>query len=263
MLLNTASFTDYIPLITVLVIIVAVIVAILIIRQKVRSFSKSMFGTDSLTEGINKAKTNLSETPRSLHAMTSVYLPLIKKDFPQFDYELYKNKAQSLLRNYLYSISQKRVLDLGVDSSITLKNNLRGIIEDLNSRDISHTFEEVVIHATEVSRYIKNGATVTVLFEISISCYDYIKNADGKITVGSDTQKKQSVFEVGLVYIQDESKVYHTGESMGIHCPNCGAPITNLGNKTCEYCGSAVVEINTRAWKFDSVNEQTVGKRSF
>ena len=38
-------------------------------------------------------------------------------------------------------------------------------------------------------------------------------------------------------------------------CPNCGAPVTVLGAKVCEYCGSAVREINRYAWSFDRIYE--------
>ncbi|MCD8025431.1 MAG: zinc-ribbon domain-containing protein, partial [Clostridiales bacterium] len=58
-------------------------------------------------------------------------------------------------------------------------------------------------------------------------------------------------------------KVDTNGESVGVNCPNCGAPIKNLGKKFCEYCGTAVTEVNIRAWKFDSITEQTVGRRQY
>ena len=43
------------------------------------------------------------------------------------------------------------------------------------------------------------------------------------------------------------------GEGLGLSCPHCGAPVRNLGQKFCEYCGSGVIEVNTRVWKFNSV----------
>ena len=49
----------------------------------------------------------------------------------------------------------------------------------------------------------------------------------------------------------------------GKFCPNCGAPIKNLGHKFCDYCGTSIVEVNVRSWKFDSVKEQTVQRRQY
>ena len=38
-------------------------------------------------------------------------------------------------------------------------------------------------------------------------------------------------------------------------CPNCGAPIRSLGSKVCEFCGTAVQEVNHYAWSFDKIYE--------
>ena len=38
-------------------------------------------------------------------------------------------------------------------------------------------------------------------------------------------------------------------------CPNCGAPVTNLGAKFCEYCGAGIVELNVHAWSFENIEE--------
>ena len=46
-----------------------------------------------------------------------------------------------------------------------------------------------------------------------------------------------------------------TDGALGITCPNCGAPITNLGAKFCEYCGAGVVELNVHAWSFENIEE--------
>lgn len=239
-----------------------VLIGIVAIKRKFRDVSRSMFGTDSFIDGINKQKQEMSETPRSLHAMTSVYLPHIMRDFPQFDYELYKNKAKSLLRSYFTAVQTKKVSALAEECSLTLKNYVQGIIEDLNSRNVKQIFSEVVIHDVQIARYIKTGATVTILFELSVGHFSYIEDNDGTVVFGDKTLKQQSVYEIGLVYVQDADKV-GAAEGVGINCPNCGAPIKNLGLKFCEYCGTSVVEVNIRAWKFDSVHEQTMSKRQY
>ncbi|MEE1318808.1 MAG: zinc ribbon domain-containing protein [Ruminococcus sp.] len=242
--------------------VIAIFIAVFRIVKKIRRVSRSLFGTDSIIEGISKQKTQMSETPRSLHAMTSVYLPLINKDFPSFDYELYKNKAKSLLRSYFTAIETKKSTALAEECSQALKNNVQGIIEDLNSRNVKQFFNESVIHDVQISRYIKTGSTVTILFVLSVGQYAYIEDENGKVVFGDKNLKNQTVYEVSLVYVQDIDKV-GADSGLGINCPNCGAPIKNLGMKFCEYCGTGVVEVNERAWKFNSVNEQTTGRRSY
>lgn len=256
------STSVIITLIIIAALVLAVLVGVVAIKHKLRDVSRSLFGTDNFIDGVNRQKEQMSETPRSLHAMTSVYLPQIMRDFPQFDYELYKNKAKSLLRSYFTAVQTKKVSSLSEECSVTLKNYVQGIIEDLNARNVKQIFREVVIHDVQIARYIKTGATVTILFELSVGHYSYIEDENGSVVFGDKALKQQSVYEVGLVYIQNAEK-FGAAEAVGINCPNCGAPITNLGSKFCEYCGTSIVESNERAWRFDSVREQTTSKRQY
>ena len=58
-----------------------------------------------------------------------------------------------------------------------------------------------------------------------------------------------------MIYIQDEDAVRGTAASgAGLSCPHCGAPVKQLGSKTCAYCGMAVAELNLRVWKFGTVS---------
>lgn len=252
----------FMPLILIAVVAIIILCVVVAISNKIKEVSRSLFGTNSFVEGLNKQKEQMSETPRSLHSMTAIYLPNILRDFPEFDYDLYKNKAKSLLRSYFTAVSTKKASALTEECSLTLKNYVQGVIEDLNSRNVTQVFNQSVIHDIEISRYIKNGATVTILFVASVGQYSYIEDENGKVVFGDKNLKQQTVYEIGLVYVQDVDKV-EGSEGLGINCPNCGAPIKNLGHKFCDYCGTSIVEVNTRAWKFDSVKEQTVSRRQY
>lgn len=247
-------------------IVIAAVSGFVIVRYKIKKFSRAVFGTDSLIEGINGTKQNqemMRETPRSLHGMTSVYLPMIKKDFPEFEYELYRSKTNSLLRSYFNAVASKQVSLIAEETSLTLKNNTQGIIDDLNSQNVTQNFDEINLYDTQIARYIKNGKTVSIVFETAVGYYSYTTDSDGKVVFGSRENKMQTVYEVELVYIQDADSIKSQVTALGINCPNCGAPIKNLGEKFCEYCGTGVQEINIRAWKFDSIKEQTLQKRQF
>ena len=253
---------SFMPLILIAVIAIIILCVVVAIRNKIREVSRSLFGTNSFVEGINQQKEQMSETPRSLHSMTSIYLPNILKDFPEFDYELYKNKAKSLLRSYFTAVSTKKASALTEECSLTLKNYVQGVIEDLNVTNTKQVFSQTVIHDIEIARYIKTGATVTIVFVASVGQYSYIEDATGKVVFGDKDIKLQTVYEIGLVYVQDVDRV-EGNEALGINCPNCGAPIKNLGYKFCDYCGTSIVEVNARAWKFDSVKEQTTQRRQY
>ncbi|HCA05521.1 MAG TPA: hypothetical protein DEO32_06465 [Ruminococcaceae bacterium] len=258
------DFASFIPLITVLVIIGAVCAGAFAVRSKLRGISREMFGTDSFIKGYKDQKKQVSESPLSVRSMTSIYLPQIHQDFPDFDYELYRQKAESVLRSYFTAVSSKNVLALAEECSNTLKNSVTGIIEDLERRDVTQVFAENVIHDVQIARYIKDGATVTVLFNASVGQYSYLEDKDGKVVLGSRDFKHQTIYEIALVYVQDARKMGVGADSgIGLNCPNCGAPIRNLGQKFCEHCGSGVIEANTRVWSFDSIKEQTRGKTAY
>ena len=99
-------------IISVSIVVLAIAIIVTVIVSKIRHLSRTLFGTSSLIEGIQGVKEDqeqMRETPRSLHGMTSVYMPMIKKDFPELDVEQYMNKTRSLLRNYFSAVESKRL----------------------------------------------------------------------------------------------------------------------------------------------------------
>lgn len=55
-----------------------------IVREKLRRLSRMAFGTDSITEGLEQQAKELAVTPKSVSAMTRIFLPQIQRDFPDF-----------------------------------------------------------------------------------------------------------------------------------------------------------------------------------
>jgi len=68
-------------------IFIAVAVAGMKIYRKIRSISRQAFGTENILEGFRQMEVENSTTPKSVAGMTSLYLPKIKKDFPEFQYD--------------------------------------------------------------------------------------------------------------------------------------------------------------------------------
>ena len=146
----------YIPLIIVLLLILAILVLIFYGASRVKRFSRQIFGTDDIIQGVKKAQEDVTSTPRSVSAMTRIALPQIVSDFPDFQYDEMKQRAENALTQYLQAVTAQNVTIL------------------------------------------KEG---------------------------------------------------------GVTCPNCGAPITNLGAKFCEYCGAGIVELNVHVWSFENIEE--------
>lgn len=77
----------YIPLIIVLGLILAILVLIFYGVSRVKRFSRQLFGTDDIIQGVKKAQEDVASTPRSVSAMTRIALPQIVSDFPDFQYD--------------------------------------------------------------------------------------------------------------------------------------------------------------------------------
>ena len=68
-------------LLTIAFIIIAGLIIYFRIKQKAKDFSQLAFGTPSLSKGIADMNREYQSTPKSVSAMTSLYLPRITKDF--------------------------------------------------------------------------------------------------------------------------------------------------------------------------------------
>lgn len=226
----------------------------LYVRYRVRNFSRELFGTTDFKRVANDLMEEESRTPKSVSAMTSVFLPQIVKDFPDFNYNEMKSRCESMLTTYLRSIDENSVLDLKYANE-ELKVRLEKYLEMLNEKDIHENFDMIKFHQTEIKMYRKTAGRCVVTFQTSLACIHY-KERDGKIIEGSKEYKYQTRFNSDLVYIQDRDKVENDGErALGVNCPNCGAPVSVVGRKYCEYCGCGITEFNIKAWSFSSVEE--------
>lgn len=261
--MSSALYAIIVPLAIIAVLSIIILVIFLYLRFKVRSFSKEAFGTKDFVKAAKEIE-NSSQSGRAIHGMTDVYLPLIHKDFPDFDYDVFKGRVEGVLKSYFAAITAKKVSLLTPDCSDSLKNATIGIISDLEANNYRRDISDVDIHQTEIARYEKDGRTVTILFNASVGCMDYTEDEKGKIVAGSTEKRKQTVYDIALVYAQDVAKMStYNATALGINCPNCGAPVTNLGQKYCEYCGTGIREINVRSWSFEYIHEEKVTSKPY
>ena len=120
------------------------------------------------------------------------------------------------------------------------------------SQTLEH-YEDIKVHQTEISNYKKVNGKCIVYIQSAVS-YIYTKTQSGKMIEGTDQRRTQTKYNMELVYIQNVDMA-KGNNSIGVTCPNCGAPITNLGSKFCEYCGSGVEPVNIKVWKLQSFHE--------
>ena len=225
------------------------------VKHAVRDFSRQAFGTDSLSEGLKQVEQEYASTPKSVSAMTGLYLPKIKKEFPEFQYDEMKVRAENVLTSYLLSISAGNP-GLLKEGSRELKDKLEMHIMQLKGRGEKEKYESIKLHRTEIADYKKRNGRCIITFQTSLQYYYSVTDENGILLSGSMQNLKQTRFNTDVVYIQDRNLIEDERDlSLGINCPNCGAPVSGLGSKACEYCGTPIVELNIYAWTFHNVSE--------
>ena len=87
-------------------------VGYLVVRKKLASVSRSLFGTDSFIEGWNRQADVLAATPKSVSGMTRVFGPQIEEDFPDFNLNQFKNKAENMLLSALQAVDAEDITQI-------------------------------------------------------------------------------------------------------------------------------------------------------
>lgn len=245
----------YIPLIIVLLLILAILVLVFYGVSRVKRFSRQLFGTDDIIQGVKKAQEDAASTPRSVSAMTRIALPQIVSDFPDFQYDEMKKRAENALTQYLQALTAQDV-EILQEGNGDLKEQLRSQISSAVSQGKCEHFTQVKIHQTEIARYRKEAGRCIVTFQSAVESFHYVTDEANVVVRGSDHTLEQSRYNTDLVYIQNRALAKDAADNaIGITCPNCGAPVTNLGAKFCEYCGAGIIELNVHAWSFENIEE--------
>ena len=99
----------------------------LVVRNKLRDFSRSVFGTDSIADGLNRQADDVANTPKSVSSMTRIMEPQIVRDFPEFVWEEFKHKAENMLTSALIAIStenEDRLEEASEDVHLQVRNSI-------------------------------------------------------------------------------------------------------------------------------------------
>lgn len=215
-----------------------------IVRKRIKLFLVKYFGTSDLKEAIERSEIIDSETPKSLSSMESVYSDKIRKDFPNLNISQLKSETEALILDILNCISLKDISRLEKQSD-KVKRYVESKINDLGDNFVK--YDRIKFHKTVVNRYENTKGIATIYIRTSL---EYFYKEGDKIG-----RKIQDRFEVEFIYIIDASKVSDELKVLGLNCPNCGSPVTCLGRKVCEYCGSGLEDIVERSFIVNNVKD--------
>lgn len=253
-MINLTIIGIIIILVLLLALTAAAYYAYVNIRNKIRQYSNMIFNNPDPIEGMRQQELSTASTPKSVSAATSLYLPKIVKDFPEFDFDEMKARAENVLVSFLKSVDEDNaaILTEGLNE---LKDKLSMRIDMLRQENSREYFRNIVVHRTEIQQYRKLKGRCSVVFQSSVEYIHYIKK-DGQLQKGREDMKEQTKYNVEVCYIQDREQVENLEDAgKALNCPNCGAPLPMLGAKKCIYCDSPIVEFNIRTWNFSDVKE--------
>ena len=202
------------------------------IRRRTRRFlnSAEVCLLRELVRSAQAGELQQEDQPKSLSGMTSIYLPQILRDFPEFNWEEQQAAVEAKVQLFLEA--------LNVEAAGAVR-----------------------IHRTVISWYQKYGGTASILCETAAEYWSQAEN--GHVCGGvyrkqepqkmTQVHKKQTVCAAELLYVYDPGL---SGAAASVICPNCGAPVEKLGAKQCRYCGSVLHVSGIMAWTVQNVRER-------
>lgn len=246
--------TEYIWAGALVVIGIGVFLVVRSVRRMTAKVSRIAFGTGNLIEGLRRQSELLETTPKSVSGMTKIFLPQIEKDFPEFNWAEFRHRTSQMLVSFLTAVDAGNP-EILQDASEELQKQLELRLEDGKKREIREHYRHIQVHQTEIAGYRKQNGTCVVTLQSAVGYYHYAETLDGVVKSGDRERMEQTKYNTELVYIQDVGKLGSQATGIGVTCPNCGAPVTNLGSRICEYCGSGIREISIRVWALNRLYE--------
>jgi endogenous inhibitor of DNA gyrase (YacG/DUF329 family) len=138
---------------------------------------------------------------------------------------------------------------------ILIKEKLNQQINDMKNNKMSVKYDDVKFHRHALKYYKNKDGVLNISVSTSIEYY-YKKECSGKILDDYSEYKKQTLYTTEYIYVYDINRVGKNQSLIGINCPNCGAPVKELGNKVCRYCNSGLEDINLKSWNIALFKEE-------
>lgn len=231
-------------LVILLIIVIIFLIGYFYLKNKIETFLMKYFNTKSLSEVIEKTELEAENSPKSISSMESLYKDRIKKDFPEVNLNELKGMVEKVILDSFSAIESGDISKFKYDS-LKPVSFVDSKINDYKDKNVS--FSNIRFHKTALSRYYNEDGIATMVFQTS---FEYSLSLDGK-----RSKKVQDRYRVEFIYIIDSKKAKKKAKSLGLNCPNCGAPITDVGIKVCKYCGSGNVEVVKRVWVLNNIEK--------
>ncbi|MBQ8132823.1 MAG: zinc ribbon domain-containing protein [Clostridia bacterium] len=243
----------------VAVILVIIIRIRIMIRQFEKESGKKIRAKDFIRDMKSTDATVKSAAP--LNGMDRIYLPQIHRDFPDFQLTPLIPQIETFIKTYLNAIESKDTKSLDkLSIAPSLIDRADEIITDLRSRDISVFYDNIVVHRTVISEYVKENGMTIIRFQSAVGYLNYTVNSKGKLISGSRDVAEETVFVTSYARVLDSELARQAGviDVIGLNCPNCGAPLRSSSVSFCEFCGTGMKNLpdDVFGWTFTDIKEK-------
>lgn len=236
-------------------ILLAITIVIFIVYQKIKA-SVGSANMKSLMNAMANAQDLEKEEytrEKNVRGMTNLLQEEILRDFPDFNKDLIFAENNNNLRKIFNSLESKNYSEIENDDNLVfLRKTIKEQIRDMQSNNIQEIYDNIEFNRNAISAYSKKNGKSTIQLSTTLSYYYKTNRKDKK---SFTDVKKQTRYTTEFVYVYDEADFDDSQVSFSVHCPNCGAPLTNLETYCCEYCSTHIEPINSRVWKMSSYKE--------
>ena len=185
-----------------------------------------------LSSLLKKADYEAETTPKSLSSAEPLLLDRIRRDFPEYNPELIRQRVARDARTFYESAQAGKCLYTD------------GISDQLRERLASFLPPDVAggirVHKVALAAYDDRSEYRVLTFQAAAAFND----------PSNVTRQRRLI----LKYLAAWSTDTMTGVKRA-NCPNCGAPVPIVGAKVCQYCGTALKVWAGTGWLLTDLRE--------
>lgn len=195
----------------------------------VRAVKRNLGDVGTLVRSIPLENIAAEPQPRSVSGATSLYLPKIRTEFPEFHAE----EAFAAVKVFLSEYLAVRCGAADAFSSSPVDGSLGALIA---SDGIAGTYSDIRIHAVSITGYRKTLEYATITYQASVGW-----KLDGALREERyDIESTRKLAERGAV-------------SKSLVCERCGGAFSSASETVCPYCGTAVIRDTRLSWFFTAI----------
>ena len=181
---------------------------------------------------IKKADFEAETTPKSLSSAEPLLLDRIKRDFPEYNPELIRQRVMKDTRMFYESAQAGKCL-----YSDGISDQLKERLPSFLPPDVAGG---VQVHKVALAAYDDASEDRVLTFQAAAAFRD-----------GAGVIRQRRLI---LKYLAAWSTDTMTGVKRS-NCPNCGAPVSVVGSKVCQYCGTALKVWAGTGWLLTDLRE--------